>query len=100
MCVVLVVDMVFDVAGLRVNPGREEGLAASDGDIRSALLQAEVVGEMVVASDGSASDRDHTIVEISDTAHQISQGSFLIPFFAYCTCLHCYFLEFAVCSLC
>lgn len=65
-----------------MDPGREEGLAAADGDIRSALLRTEVIGEMVVANDGSVSDRDHTIVEISDTAHQISQGAFLIPFFA------------------
>lgn len=72
--------MGFHVDELRLNSGTAEGLAASDGDIRSALLRAELIGEMVVAHDASVSDRDHMVVEISDTAHQISQGSFLISF--------------------
>lgn len=73
--------------GLRVNSG---SVAAYDGDVRSALLQGESVAEMVVAPDADDvvlgrsgshskgySSKDSVIVEISDTAHQISQGSFL-----------------------
>ncbi|KAG6436569.1 hypothetical protein SASPL_101470 [Salvia splendens] len=74
--------MVFDVGGLRLN----SGLAANyDDDLRSALLR---IGEMVVATEsndaalggsgsgsGNYSSKDSVIVEISDTAHQISQDS-------------------------
>ncbi|KAL1535556.1 Proline transporter 1 [Salvia divinorum] len=70
--------MVFDVAfegELRINSGS----AAVDGGITSALLRGDV---MVVATEsndaalgGSGSSKDSVIVEISDTAHQISQDS-------------------------
>ncbi|XP_057804606.1 proline transporter 1-like isoform X1 [Salvia miltiorrhiza] len=73
--------MVFDdgfKGGLRLN----SGLTADGGDITSALLRGE---EMVVAPEsndavsggsGSAySSKDSVIVDISDTAHQISQDS-------------------------
>lgn len=66
--------MVFDAdfeGGLRLN-------SADDGGITSALLRDEV---MVVATESndaalsrSGSSKDSVIVEISDTAHQISQG--------------------------
>ncbi|KAH6802322.1 proline transporter 2 [Perilla frutescens var. frutescens] len=76
--------MVFDVDFQGLN----SGLANSDGGIRSALLRGEeLVAEMVVApeandvvfstsrSDPRVYSQDHMIVEISDTAHQISQDS-------------------------
>ncbi|XP_047962575.1 proline transporter 2-like [Salvia hispanica] len=69
--------MVFDAdfdGGLRLNSGS----AADDGGITSALLRDEV---MVVAAESNdaalSSSKDSVIVEISDTAHQISQDSWL-----------------------